>query len=135
MSVGRGSGSHHAANSGCDLLQHWGSLLWSVKSSAGSELPLAIVSGWYTPGSGSGKLTSYGNPGRRQRSIPPSMGRLALSPTSSARNPGDRHRHSHALYPADRSEEHTSELQSLMRISYAVFCLKKKQKKPTQQPN
>src|SRR3546814_7066988 len=29
---------------------------------------------------------------------------------------------------ADRSEEHTSELQSLMRISYAVFCLKKKTK-------
>src|SRR3546814_3855521 len=28
-----------------------------------------------------------------------------------------------------RSEEHTSELQSLMRISYAVFCLKQKQKK------
>src|SRR3546814_1589426 len=35
-----------------------------------------------------------------------------------------------------RSEEHTSELQSLMRISYAVFCLKKKTKKEyfTQQP-
>src|SRR3546814_3926856 len=30
-----------------------------------------------------------------------------------------------------RSEEHTSELQSLMRISYAVFCLKKKKKKHT----
>src|SRR3546814_7362864 len=29
----------------------------------------------------------------------------------------------------DRSEEHTSELQSLMRISYAVFCLKKKKRK------
>src|SRR3546814_1954811 len=29
-------------------------------------------------------------------------------------------------FPASRSEEHTSELQSLMRISYAVFCLKKK---------
>src|SRR3546814_2823044 len=29
-------------------------------------------------------------------------------------------------YPPPRSEEHTSELQSLMRISYAVFCLKKK---------
>src|SRR3546814_3240375 len=28
--------------------------------------------------------------------------------------------------PGDRSEEHTSELQSLMRISYAVFCLNKK---------
>src|SRR3546814_6876378 len=32
---------------------------------------------------------------------------------------------------AARSEEHTSELQSLMRISYAVFCLKKKQDTPT----
>src|SRR3546814_10646801 len=31
--------------------------------------------------------------------------------------------------PAARSEEHTSELQSLMRISYAVFCLKKKNNK------
>src|SRR3546814_10848080 len=30
---------------------------------------------------------------------------------------------------AERSEEHTSELQSLMRISYAVFCLKKKKNK------
>src|SRR3546814_9404407 len=30
-----------------------------------------------------------------------------------------------------RSEEHTSELQSLMRISYAVFCLKKKNTSPT----
>src|SRR3546814_8166739 len=35
------------------------------------------------------------------------------------------------FYARDRSEEHTSELQSLMRISYAVFCLKKKQ--PQQQ--
>src|SRR3546814_10285554 len=33
----------------------------------------------------------------------------------------------------ERSEEHTSELQSLMRISYAVFCLKKKNKKLQQQ--
>src|SRR3546814_7131074 len=32
-----------------------------------------------------------------------------------------------------RSEEHTSELQSLMRSSYAVFCLKKKKKKSTPQ--
>src|SRR3546814_9470427 len=35
----------------------------------------------------------------------------------------------HGTYPyVTRSEEHTSELQSLMRISYAVFCLKKKKK-------
>src|SRR3546814_2428794 len=33
-----------------------------------------------------------------------------------------------AATPMVRSEEHTSELQSLMRISYAVFCLKKKKK-------
>src|SRR3546814_6560068 len=33
-----------------------------------------------------------------------------------------------ALWCIWRSEEHTSELQSLMRISYAVFCLKKKKK-------
>src|SRR3546814_4959322 len=36
-----------------------------------------------------------------------------------------------AAYAAGRSEEHTSELQSLMRISYAVFCLKKKKAKKT----
>src|SRR3546814_10018067 len=41
--------------------------------------------------------------------------------------PGDR-----VLF-GKRSEEHTSELQSLMRISYAVFCLKKKNKKTTKQ--
>src|SRR3546814_2926080 len=33
--------------------------------------------------------------------------------------------------PGGRSEEHTSELQSLMRISYAVFCLKKKTRRCT----
>src|SRR3546814_8985264 len=40
--------------------------------------------------------------------------------TASSRSPG--------WVGAIRSEEHTSELQSLMRISYAVFCLKKKKK-------
>src|SRR3546814_1676888 len=36
---------------------------------------------------------------------------------------------------AMRSEEHTSELQSLMRISYAVFCLKNKKKKNKNKPH
>src|SRR3546814_6825527 len=45
-------------------------------------------------------------------------GSLGLDPPSAAR---DRLQ--------ERSEEHTSELQSLMRISYAVFCLKKKKSK------
>src|SRR3546814_5456526 len=41
----------------------------------------------------------------------------------------DRHaQHRRLAQPVRRSEEHTSELQSLMRISYAVFCLKKKTK-------
>src|SRR3546814_4556570 len=34
--------------------------------------------------------------------------------------------HKDSCFAINRSEEHTSELQSLMRISYAVFCLKKK---------
>src|SRR3546814_3694474 len=46
-----------------------------------------------------------------------------------------RHAHAHTVtveIGADRrSEEHTSELQSLMRISYAVFCLKKKKTQTT----
>src|SRR3546814_7109872 len=40
--------------------------------------------------------------------------------------PGEESRHNLTYW---RSEEHTSELQSLMRISYAVFCLKKKRKR------
>src|SRR3546814_8072535 len=39
--------------------------------------------------------------------------------------------HRHRVHPHVRSEEHTSELQSLMRISYAVFCLKKKKNNNT----
>src|SRR3546814_10252445 len=39
--------------------------------------------------------------------------------------PADQTEPSHPSSPKARSEEHTSELQSLMRISYAVFCLKK----------
>src|SRR3546814_7806335 len=38
------------------------------------------------------------------------------------------HRHAERFSVRSGSEEHTSELQSLMRISYAVFCLKKKKK-------
>src|SRR3546814_9363353 len=58
------------------------------------------------------------NSPRRMASETPSRARISVSPLRYARQ---------------RSEEHTSELQSLMRISYAVFCLqKKKQSKDTQ---
>src|SRR3546814_7127746 len=57
-----------------------------------------------------------------------SSGRLAAPPPG---KPQDESRH----VDRPRSEEHTSELQSLMRISYAVFCLKKQNqhRKPTYQ--
>src|SRR3546814_3290472 len=57
------------------------------------------------------------------------IGLIALSATPSfAQNPlpGQPAEESIATEDVSRSEEHTSELQSLMRISYAVFCLKKK---------
>src|SRR3546814_3267327 len=44
---------------------------------------------------------------------------------------GDTVRTTHSQLNPIRSEEHTSELQSLMRISYAVYCLKKKKYKKT----
>src|SRR3546814_9479234 len=63
---------------------------------------------------------------RRGRALPrktPStpVRSLPLPPCAARRSPSDR-----SPRPDHRSEEHTSELQSLMRISYAVFCLKKK---------
>src|SRR3546814_6572558 len=73
--------------------------------------------------------TLFRSPPRRSaspRPAPPPSAAAGRSPSpashwrpkrSSARRP-----------PRPRSEEHTSELQSLMRISYAVFCLKKKKK-------
>src|SRR3546814_7888254 len=56
------------------------------------------------------------------------LGRFRAKPRASA----SRSTRGCAAQPRGRSEEHTSELQSLMRISYAVFCLKKKQKNPLQ---
>src|SRR3546814_8062937 len=83
-----------------------------------------------------GLVEPFYRPGRHQRSITSrSTGSNlpAISPFSLARNapiapPSPT---ISQIAPSDsalaRSEEHTSELQSLMRLSYAVFCLKKKQ--------
>src|SRR3546814_3174902 len=59
----------------------------------------------------SGRAAGFGGAGFRPRRHP---------------SPGAVGRLGHALRRCLRSEEHTSELQSLMRISYAVFCLKTK---------
>src|SRR3546814_10506449 len=56
-------------------------------------------------------------------------GQYPRRPVPPRKKPGLRPRDARKIprvAPVDRSEEHTSELQSLMRISYAVFCLKKK---------
>src|SRR3546814_4809218 len=61
-------------------------------------------------------------------------GGLRLARDREVLEPGAQPRSRQAQHQASgRSEEHTSELQSLMRISYAVFCLKKKNQ--TQQIN
>src|SRR3546814_8619756 len=59
-------------------------------------------------GSAAGTITPNSSPPSRASSAPSGTAPLSLSP---------------------RSDEHTSELQSLMRLSYAFFCLKKKQNK------
>src|SRR3546814_7702983 len=59
---------------------------------------------------------------RRQQLLEPGLGQQHVQ-AAVVRHPQV------AVVPVQRSEEHTSELQSLMRISYAVFCLKKKKKK------
>src|SRR3546814_1083552 len=65
----------------------------------------------------------------------PTDNRSGVNPTQVAHRVGSHKKQLHSPVGAhpvgDRSEEHTSELQSLMRISYAVFCLKKKTKQKT----
>src|SRR3546814_1900905 len=68
----------------------------------------------------------HGYAARRERHAPDTSGRAPL-PRIAAGGPCHDPRDRRAGRRG-RSEEHTSELQSLMRISYAVFCLKKKKK-------
>src|SRR3546814_2154395 len=71
----------------------------------------------------------YRSHAHRARMLPSRLGREHHHRRGRSRQ-GDIHAPVPARHRArlERSEEHTSELQSLMRISYAVFCLKKKQK-------
>src|SRR3546814_9130382 len=65
--------------------------------------------------------------GRRTRRIDVTRDSHRIGPERERRPPGGGYFVSRCKAKAARSEEHTSDLQSLMRISYAVFCLKKKQ--------
>src|SRR3546814_8388623 len=97
-------------------------LVWDLAADAMpmvASVPLGDVCGLGASGEAGGFVLSAGTGKReawRQGSAQPRM----LSATE-RRLQWDNH-----MMP--RSEEHTSELQSLMRISYAVFCLKKKKK-------
>src|SRR3546814_3990255 len=68
----------------------------------------------------SGKRSAQAREGRRRQGSKPNGRDSARSAARQPASPPARRR---------RSEEHTSELQSLMRITYAVFCLKKKKQK------
>src|SRR3546814_3037964 len=78
----------------------------------------AFSAGWKAQAGHSGRDERHASLHRRRCRIPPGQPAIACST-----NPV-----MYAQYVPNRSEEHTSELQSLMRISYAVFCLKKKNK-------
>src|SRR3546814_2247437 len=70
------------------------------------------------------------DPGEVRRRVEAREGHRGAVPLQDAQEgarPAEARAVGHARRGQARSEEHTSELQSLMRISYAVFCLKKKQ--------
>src|SRR3546814_8978893 len=74
------------------------------------------------------RLVPAANPPHRELPSASAEHRARMLALAIADEPGMRvdERELHRGGPSWRSEEHTSELQSLMRISYAVFCLKKK---------
>src|SRR3546814_7387396 len=69
----------------------------------------------------------------RMRILSPKKRRAAIFATFLSRNDIDAFERPQEENARRRSEEHTSELQSLMRISYAVFCLKQKKTKTNTQ--
>src|SRR3546814_3959544 len=73
-----------------------------------------------TDGSAGGTVLGSPVPGQSSGGVPVDVYGLATAPFPGTAAPAM------GLVLVKRSEEHTSELQSLMRISYAVFCLKKK---------
>src|SRR3546814_16101935 len=77
----------------------------------------------------SGHIPKGPHNGRPASRAPSPTPRPAPAATTHRKRPGDREGRAGRRSTAARSEEHTSELQSLMRISYAVFCLKKKKSK------
>src|SRR3546814_4371045 len=81
------------------------------------------------PGTGAGAIERVGEMGQANLgAMPRFRGNLAVTYTRGPFSITPQLNFISAGKQDNRSEEHTSELQSLMRISYAVFCLKKKKK-------
>src|SRR3546814_8702240 len=103
---------------------------WSsdvCSSDLGKPGPCAQVDGMKIGAAGNG-----GNPLLPERSaLSPSPWHCFLRPKNDVQTIGYGNRRCRSFSILPRSEEHTSELQSLMRISYAVFCFKKKKKNNT----
>src|SRR3546814_6529545 len=89
---------------------------------AAQVLALLKAWGWSEQDSRLDKLNVNGSGISLGHPIGVTGARIAATMLSELRRRG-------ARYGLERSDKHTSELQSLMRISYAVFCLKKKKKK------
>src|SRR3546814_1796682 len=99
------------------------------------QMPDALISTSTSPALGpssctvsidSGWPASNATAARTSMGKAPDQGKVAIENSASGVAPTHGGRRPRAY---NRSEEHTSELQSLMRISYAVFCLKKKKRR------
>src|SRR3546814_5227289 len=99
--------------------------------------PLRLASARSVPSSQARGTTAHWLHKLWMRSTPRILSaRLKLSPSRRSRRIFPRYtQRSRISNLHDRSEEHTSELQSLMRISYAVFCLKQKKNKTSTHTN
>src|SRR3546814_10753946 len=80
------------------------------------------------------ELTAFVRPGVTTGAIDDKVREMTLDAGAVPATLGYRG-YAHSCCTSIRSEEHTSELQSLMRISYAVFCLKKKNNQPQNSNN
>src|SRR3546814_5965199 len=101
------------------------------------------ISDWSSDVCSSDLRNGICQPSQERALTPMSCSAIASRPTVTCSPEATTTSYSRASYSREtsphhltsRSEEHTSELQSLMRISYAVFCLKKKKNKITQSHN
>src|SRR3546814_7091645 len=99
-------------------ISDWSSDVCSSDLQSPGPVRIRSCQPWTRPGSTFRSL--HARPSAFQRPIKTHDPRIRPEPVHA------RHRHHRLRHRRGRSEEHTSELQSLMRISYAVFCLKKK---------